>query len=66
MKIQDALAHFLIQLEADGRSHHTRKQYARHVRLFCHWALDDGLGEALSEVDEQTIARFFVVSSQDL
>ena len=31
MKITEALDKFLIQLEADGRSEHTRLQYCRHV-----------------------------------
>lgn len=33
MKISEALATYLLQLEADGRSTHTRRQYQRHVAL---------------------------------
>lgn len=33
MTIDEALAIYLLQLEADGRSLHTRRQYARHVAL---------------------------------
>ncbi len=32
MTIDDALARFLVQLEADGRSPHTTGLYRRHVR----------------------------------
>ncbi len=37
MNIEDALARFLLQLEADGRSRHTIGQYRRHVRLLAAW-----------------------------
>ena len=42
MHIEAALERFLTQLEADGRSVHTRMQYARHARLFAHWARQVG------------------------
>lgn len=37
MKLQDALGRYLVQLEADGRSLHTRRQYSRHVTAFANW-----------------------------
>ena len=37
MKILDALERFVIQLEADGRSPHTVRQYQRHVRALAAW-----------------------------
>ena len=60
MQIQEALDTFLIQLEADGRSIHTRKQYARHVRLFTNWAHEVGHSGAIDKFDEPFVAKFFV------
>ena len=37
MHVQDALGQFQVQLAADGRSEHTRKQYQRHVVAFIDW-----------------------------
>ena len=42
MKAEDALSKFLVQLEADGRSSHTIKQYNRHIRLFGYHIQMDG------------------------
>ncbi|MBU0754902.1 MAG: tyrosine-type recombinase/integrase [Planctomycetes bacterium] len=58
MIIEEGLQKFLVQLEADGRSVHTRKQYARHIRLFSRWAADVGLCGEVSEVSHEDIARF--------
>lgn len=58
MKIQEALQKFLLQLEADGRSCHTIQQYKRHVRLFSHWACEDGLCGDVSKITLEDIARF--------
>jgi len=58
MKIQEALEKFLIQLEADGRSQHTIKQYARHIRLFSHWRVDVGPCCDVSKITHETIASF--------
>ena len=60
MKLQDALADYLLQLDADGRSPHTRDQYERHVRLFADWATTAGHDGEIETVDEKLIARFFV------
>jgi hypothetical protein len=38
MGLPDALARFLVQLQADGRSPHTVARYARHVAAFVEWA----------------------------
>ena len=38
MMILEALERFLVQLEADGRSPHTVRQYRRHVVRFAQWA----------------------------
>ena len=59
MTIDDGLARFLIQLEADGRSPHTIRQYRRHVRLFAAWCAQVGLGGAIETVTHKDIAWFF-------
>ncbi len=59
MKIEEALAKFQTQLEADGRSIHTRKQYGRHVRLLARWARDvGGCGDELEKLGHEDVARF--------
>ncbi len=58
MTIDDALARFLVQLEADGRSPHTIAQYRRHVRLFAAWWRDVGPGGAVGDIGHEDIARF--------
>ena len=55
MTIDDALARFLVQLEADGRSEHTRRQYARHVGALAAWV---GPGRAVEDVGHEDIAAF--------
>jgi len=60
MKIEDALAMFITQLEANGRSFHTVKQYVRHIRLFSHWAHEDRLYEDVSLISHEDIARFLI------
>jgi hypothetical protein len=40
MYIDDGLAKFIVQLEADGRSTRTIGQYRRHVRLLAAWCRD--------------------------
>ena len=58
MHIEDALARFLVQLEADGRSPHTIGQYGRHIRLFARWAAGVGHSGDVGALDHQAIARF--------
>ena len=55
MRINEALDLFTVQLEADGRSAHTIRQYQRHVALFETW-----LGEAreIENLDHTVVARF--------
>jgi len=60
MKIKEALAMFITQLEANGRSLHTVKQYVRHIRLFSRWAHEDRLCDDVSLITHEDIARFFV------
>jgi site-specific recombinase XerC len=58
MQIQDALVHFLLQLEADGRSPHTIGQYRRHVGLLRRWARDVGHTGEIETITHETLARF--------
>ncbi len=59
MKIEEALEKFQTQLEADGRSVHTRKQYGRHIRLLAGWARDVGpSGDEVERLDHEGVARF--------
>ena len=55
MRIQEALARYECQLEADGRSEHTINQARRHVRL-----LDDWLGDGVQveDVGHERLAEF--------
>jgi site-specific recombinase XerD len=54
MRVSEALAVLVVQLQADGRSVHTVKQVERHVRLFARWAGDP----PVAEVGHELIARF--------
>ena len=59
MLLAEAMDRFQVQLEADGRSSHTRHQYRRHLRVFAAW-LATGR-ETPPEVDVVTpeaVARF--------
>ena len=58
MLIDDALASFVLQLQADGRSPHTVSQYRRHVRLLARWTDDVGHSGEVEDIDHQLIARF--------
>ena len=54
MRLSEALAEYLIQLEADGRSEHTVRQAARHIRALERWAGDP----ELNAVGHELVARF--------
>ena len=58
MHLDDALDRYLVQLQADGRSPHTRKQAARHVRALARWLEGEGHPGGLGDVTEETLARF--------
>ena len=58
MLLEDALAQFVRQLRADGRSPHTVRQYRRHVRSLARWAADVGHDGHVGQVDHRDIARF--------
>jgi site-specific recombinase XerC len=58
MRLPDALASFLVQLQADGRSPHTVAQYARHVRKFASWADAEGLPDDVAALEPAHVAAF--------
>jgi len=58
MNIEEALGKFLVQLQADGRSPHTIKQYRRHIRLFARWAADVAQCRDVSQVSHENLAQF--------
>ncbi|MBK9386074.1 MAG: tyrosine-type recombinase/integrase [Planctomycetes bacterium] len=60
MLLTDAIAAFQLQLEADGRSIHTRKQYARHLRLLGSWLDANGIPAEIDAITTQVVARFLV------
>ncbi len=59
MQLQDALAAFQVQLRADGRSEHTRKQYERHARSMIAWLEYSGQPTEIDDVTTGVIAEFF-------
>ena len=58
MTLNDALDRYLVQLEADGRSHHTVAQYRRHIRLLARWLAGEKLRRNLAAIDHEVLARF--------
>ena len=58
MRIEDALARYVTQLEADGRSPHTIHQYQRHIGLVVSWLRERGNEAAVDEIDHETLALF--------
>ncbi len=60
MLLHEALAAFVLQLHADGRSVHTIKQYQRHLRLLGSWLTANGIEPELDAITTQVVARFLV------
>src|SRR5262245_44068472 len=59
MTVDDALALYLVQLRADGRSAHTVGQYRRHVGLLARWlAQGRARPRRLTQIDHETLALF--------
>ena len=58
MLLEDALTRFAVQLEADGRSPHPIRQYARHVRALARWAADVGHSGRIDDFGHEDVARF--------
>jgi integrase/recombinase XerC len=66
MQLQGALAAFQVQLRADGRSEHTRKQYERHARSMIGWLEDSGQPTEIDDVTPGVVAEFFASDSARL
>ena len=60
MQILDALGLYQVQLDADGRSVHTRRQYERHVRLLARWLVAGGRSTVVGEITHLVMAEFLV------
>ena len=58
VQVLEALDRFLVQLEADGRSEHTRSQYRRHVRLLARWLASQGHSGEVRDLGHEDLARF--------
>ena len=61
MRFDSSVSRFLTQLRADGRSQHTIRQYARHLRLFGEWwAAESCTEEAddIARIDHEALASF--------
>jgi integrase/recombinase XerC len=59
MHVQDALGQFQVQLAADGRSEHTRKQYQRHVVAFIDWLTSGNRDTDIARITPNIVAEFF-------
>ena len=67
MLLTEAMDRFQVQLEADGRSEHTRNQYRRHLRVLAAW-LATGR-ETPADVDivtPEAVARFLAATAARL
>jgi hypothetical protein len=60
MHLQDALARFALQLEADGRSAHTIGQYRRAIGLLTRWLERERLPTDLDALTPELLARFLI------
>jgi integrase/recombinase XerD len=58
MELQDAIAAFDAQLAADGRSPHTRAQYARHAAALGRWLARTERSTDLVQLDHRALAAF--------
>ena len=58
MQLQAALAAFQVQLSADDRSDHTKRQYARHVRALDAWLTKRGYTKNIAQLSPAVVAEF--------
>ncbi len=58
MQLREATATFQSQLEADGRSEHTRKQYSRHAAALGRWLERTERSTDLAQLDHRALAEF--------
>ena len=63
MRLATALQQYLVQLDADGRSVHTRHQCARHIRRLETWLAGEGFADDVTAIDHETLARFLASPS---
>src|SRR5260221_4246270 len=63
MNVEAALALYVQQLVADGRSPHTIAQYRRHVGLLAAWLHQDGVPGEVGEIGHEDLAHFLSSSS---
>lgn len=62
MRLGVALERFTVQLEADGRSIHTRMQYARHINALVRWLGVEERSTQIEQISPETLAEFLVSS----
>lgn len=60
MRLHEALERFDRQLEADGRSSHTRENYRRHVGLLDGWLATCSFSDELDAITPDVLAAFLV------
>lgn len=58
MRLGDALAKFVVQLEADGRAVSTIEQYMRHIHLLERWLDAVRRNHDLQGLDHECLAAF--------
>ena len=58
MRVEEALAKYVVQLRADGRSGHTVRQYERHVLLLARWMGEAGMADDVCALTHEEVARF--------
>lgn len=58
MQIDDAIQEYLLQLDADGRSVHTKAQYRRHLAELIKWLWETSSPTDLDEITPGIVARF--------
>jgi len=57
--MDEAIFRYLMLLVADGRSEHTRKQYARHLNRFADWLVQAREKYLLESIDNADVSAFF-------
>jgi site-specific recombinase XerC len=60
VRLEDALARYIVQIEADGRSPHTVEQYRRHILRLARWLREERRPSDVEEIDHETLAEFLV------
>jgi integrase/recombinase XerC len=60
MRLDEALARFIVQMQADGRSPHTIAQYTRTIGVLQRWMAREGRGNQLDAVTHEVLAQFLI------